>query len=293
MKHLLPIAVILICFTSCQKDVAREKVQNTYLEKVKTALKDSISGNFPALDFARAVQSTINQDTSYLRIPFAGKSLKQEFVLLHTNNAGAIKRGRIISLAPRISTPGKPTRYDGAITIRFLGGSLQTESVIINGSIKAFDQESNPLQRNMVVPNPYTTLPEVVVVSTRFNDGSWSFHDYMSLQALFGDRFGSYTNFFSSVDSHSIPTDGGGGGGSLSGDNTGGSPVQDPPILIDFENQDTDPAIDIEKYLACFDAIPDAGAACTIEILTDIPVDSDPGTFSIGTLRRPDMYLLN
>ena len=156
MKHLLSIAVMLSCLMSCQKEVVLERIKNPYLERVKTSLKDSIStNNFSALDFARAVQSPINQDTSYLRIPFSGKSLKQEFVLLHTNKTGAIKRGRIIFLAPRISTPGKPTRYDGAITIRSLRGDMLTESLITDGFIEAFRKEVNTPQRSLVVPNPY------------------------------------------------------------------------------------------------------------------------------------------
>ncbi|MEP7145194.1 MAG: hypothetical protein ABI707_20075 [Ferruginibacter sp.] len=87
--------------------------------------------------------------------------------------------------------------------------------------------------------------------------------------------------------------EGGGGGGGGSGGNSGGdydnstpggsggnggSPTIQNPVHIDFEPEDL-PAIDVSKYLKCFGNIADAGATCTIKILTDIPVDTDPTIF--------------
>jgi hypothetical protein len=42
-------------------------------------------------------------------------------------------------------------------------------------------------------------------------------------------------------------------------------------MLVDFEPPaESLEAIDVEKFLKCFDAVPDAGASCSIEILADI-----------------------
>jgi hypothetical protein len=49
--------------------------------------------------------------------------------------------------------------------------------------------------------------------------------------------------------------------------------------LIDFEPSEELNAINVEKFLKCFSNVPDNGATCSIEILTDLPVDSEPNTF--------------
>jgi len=279
MKHLFRIAVLVICFTSCQRDATLIKETNKYLEKVKVSIKDSLTRtDFSNLDFDRAVQSRINRDTSYLRIPFFGKSLNQEFVLIQTGNDGIIKRGRMIAFGPRINTPDEPTRYDRAITIRTLKSELIVQSRIIDGFIETFQAAQTLQQRSSVVPNPYVTLPEVVVVGYT-SSGTISFGDYIYLQGLFSDSYTNYDNTYVSMDGSPDAATGGGGGTAGSPSGGGEDIVQDPPIQIDFEGQQYHAGIDLQKYLNCFGAIPDAGAICTIEILSDIPVDSDPNKF--------------
>jgi hypothetical protein len=67
---------------------------------------------------------------------------------------------------------------------------------------------------------------------------------------------------------------------------SGGGTVYDspPPAVITWEMDDSDkkPAIDIEKYLKCFDNIPDAGATYQVKIYVDIPVNQTPDVL-IGT----------
>ena len=46
-----------------------------------------------------------------------------------------------------------------------------------------------------------------------------------------------------------------------------------------LQQQYIDPAIDIQKFINCFNSIPDAGATCKITIFTDIPVNNDPTKF--------------
>jgi hypothetical protein len=116
-------------------------------------------------------------------------------------------------------------------------------------------------------PPQYKELPEVIVVGTR-TGGGMSYGDWLFLQSFFGDGSGGACGWYSSAY--------GTGGGDANGD---GVVRKDAPLLVDFEYQDTKPAIDIKKYLECFSAIPDEGATCTIEILADIPVDGDPSKF--------------
>jgi hypothetical protein len=69
--------------------------------------------------------------------------------------------------------------------------------------------------------------------------------------------------------------------GGESGHHSGGgnSGSTDPTIFVDQETQDEYEAIEVGKFINCFNAIPDAGSTCTIEIAADIPVDGDPRKF--------------
>ena len=245
-----------------------------YLEHVKIALADRISPDpLSRLDFTGSEVSPIGEDTAYLRIPLKGKGLNEEFLLLHTNRAGKIQEGRWISLAPKELDAPRPWQYNGGIIIRSLQGALLHASPIVNGFIIAFHPETNALTRVAVVPDPYETMPEVVVVSYRSSDWGYS-SDFMSFQSLLGYDYGGGSGYYSSIDG-AYPS-GGGGGGSYSGGSYGGGVTYSAPIVVDFEKQQSKAGIDLKSFLSCFDKIADAGANCTIEILSDIPVDGDP-----------------
>jgi hypothetical protein len=124
----------------------------------------------------------------------------------------------------------------------------------------------------------------------------------MMLQSYFYDGGGSWGNYYGSWGESSDgstggggnPTGGGGGGTSNGGGNGGGGgPTNDETILVDFENQDENTEIDIQKFINCFNAIPDAGATCSIEILADIPVDSDPNKIFNFDKNSPGHTFLN
>ena len=70
----------------------------------------------------------------------------------------------------------------------------------------------------------------------------------------------------------------------LSGGSGGGSTYEAPPIIITWELDESEdkPAINLEQYLKCFDAIPDAGASFQVKVYVDIPVNQTPDVL-IGT----------
>src|SRR3712207_6707233 len=73
----------------------------------------------------------------------------------------------------------------------------------------------------------------------------------------------------------------------------GGTRPNNPVMAVDFEKQDDESPINIDQFVRCFDAIPDAGATCSIEILSDIPVDSDPNKIFSFDSRSPGHTFLN
>jgi hypothetical protein len=158
----------------------------------------------------------------------------------------------------------KHLKYNGNIKIYSLKRKLLLESPVTDGYV----DEIHPSQSNAllvaVVP-VVPLLPEVVVVASYPKEESAiPFYTYwLNLENLISQ---------SSIVGGSENDWAFGGGGS----GTSGSL---PAISIDYEAIENLASIDLAKYLKCFSNIPDNGSTCTIKILTDIPVDTDPNMF--------------
>lgn len=297
MKYLLSVVILITFAVACQKDALFIENRNPYIRKVQASLKDSMQkAAYAELDFSKAIQSRVNKDTSFLRIPLKGKLLQNEFVLLQTNDYGTIARGRKISMKGSVQAD-RPTSYNGSVVIHSLKGPELVQSDIVDGYITAFHPKMFRGQQQLtritssaalVQPAPeYVELPEVVVVGTRSSGGGMSYGSWMSFVGMYGGSSGGSSGGYSGSGGSSGyygSGDGYGGSSSYGGGSTnggvhsgggGGASYQDPPMLVDFEEQAYNDAIDIEKYLKCFDAIPDAGSTSSITLSTDIPVDKD------------------
>ncbi|MFL5788120.1 MAG: hypothetical protein ACJ748_08705 [Flavisolibacter sp.] len=289
MKRIFYISILIFGFISCQKDINQTK--QDFLRTIQSSLKDSLPGSlFTTLDFEKSVLSQVDSINLFItRIPFIGKKMENDFVVIKTDLKGTMQTGKLIHLE------GAETEYrngrlasksfNGKITISSLNQMNIINSPIEQGYIKAFHQPNN-LTRTEILPSQPAgdVLPEVVVVAYVSSSGGISYSDWIALQSYFydsGGSGGSSGNYYS-------PTSGG-GGGSSSGSSTSGTPItsspktvtgggiqQVPVINIKVETYVNHPAIDINKYLKCFDAIPDAGSVCSVEIYSDLPVDGDP-----------------
>lgn len=287
MKHLIIIAsIILLGVSSCRKEVSSPSHDLHYINTVKAALKDSLAvEDFNSLDFTKPVRTFIDSgNITLLRIPFKGKSIANDFVLLQTDENGVCLKGRIVNI--NMAT-AKSNQVNGKIVVTNLQRKELVNSDIINGFVQAFLPQTalrTSVESYPVYPDPYVTLPEVVVVAYIPSSGGISWSTWYSLLSFFNDyNYGGGFGYYGTGD----PYSGGGGGGGTGGGGTGGGDtgggggglVYDEPIQIDFENQYADPAIETEKYMKCFSDIPDAGATGSIEIFSDIPVDGDPTKF--------------
>lgn len=278
MKQLLTVTLTLIFLASCRKEV--QTPENDYLTCVQAALRDSLpAGEMNHLDFDRAVLGRVDSAGLYLlRIPFKGKQLSAQFVLLQTTRTGAILQGRIVQLQK--DTPNRRgNEYNGAITIRTLKETVLVQSAIVKGYFTAYHGQPSAQRATSLMPPEYQELPEVVVVASYSSDGGIVYSDWMRLTACFD---GSGGNYYYSMDGSGSEGGSSGGGGYSGGSGSGSDGtddagyLSDSPILIDYETDVYKSAIELEQYLKCFDQIPDAGATCSIEIFADIPVDSDP-----------------
>ena len=277
MKSISICLLLMIGLIGCRKDL--QDNPNGYLPAVQSFLKDSMAVNdYAALDFSRAVRTGNGEEDLYLlRIPFKGTTLARRFVLLQTSGSGVLISGRMVDLYREEPDAARP--FNGHITIHTLGGSPLLEDRIDRGYIQWPRRHSFLMGVQSLQPDPYQMLPVVIVVASRTSENTFTYSDWISLYSFFND--GSYAGggYYSPMNDAMVYGGGGSGDGSssFSGDSgNDGHVYMDPTVWVDFEGQDQLPAIDVEKYLKCFSAIPDEGALCTIEIFADIPVDSDP-----------------
>jgi hypothetical protein len=290
MKRLFYSILILCLIVSCKKEIGNEKNRFAYVEKIKNDLKDSLSYNdFASLNFKKAVLSKIDSIELYLlRIPFTGKGLKNDFILLKTSADGRIEKGKIIHLDGGIHN----RQWEGDVTISSLDRKNGLQSPIENGYITALHQRSN-LRTSMMDPiyqDPYVVLPEVIVVATYESSGGISYSDWAYLQSFFYDSGGGTSGasgYYGSMDGSGgggyYDGSGGGYGGTGGYDNSGGDipyvdegVSQDPLIEIEAEYIYSLPSVDISKMFKCFDNVPSTGASFSIKLCSDLPSNSNP-----------------
>lgn len=282
MKQLILLVCFAIFIISCQKEANDLSYSQDYLRSVKLILKDSLSASdYNTLDFSKIVESKFKikeEDVHLLRIPFVNRN-PGDFVLLRMDNLGKILKGKIIHM---VKEDKLVDTYNGSILISSFKRDVVLTHSIINGYMQLSLMHKTSFQsKGQVESDPYVELPVVVVVGT-YSSGGISFSTWVSLISLIGDAYGGGGGgYYNNYDPWLGVGGGGGGGGngSGSGGNTGGNnnfPIADNTMLVDFELGIDNPGIDIEKYLKCFDNVPDVGSECSIEIFSDIPVDSDP-----------------
>jgi hypothetical protein len=284
MKQQITLSLLLLFgLIACRKEIVTGV--DPYLQKVQAVLKDSVTiSDYMELDFQRAVLSKVDSaGLYYLRIPFKCKKLANDFVIVKTTRSGEIQKGKIVHLEGNAveNGEGKVRRrtFDGAVCISSLDRKTIFSSAIKNGFIEELHRGTNNLRLD-VVPEE-DVLPEVVVIAY-VNDYSYSISYWYMLESYFYDSYdfggGGDGGYYGSSDGSGGYYDG--GGGYYSGDGGSSDPYggvqQEQPILIDYETQEQNPSIDIQKFINCFKSIPDAGSTCSIEIFADIPVDSDP-----------------
>ena len=236
----------------------------------------------------------------YLRLALKSKLLFTDFVVLQTDSLGNTGDGRLVHLepAPAVTRTTKTTTFTGSIDIRAVDGKAILHSGVTHGYIENFhaalvNKTGVNREESFPVPYPYDELPEVIVVAylPAVNDGGGiSFSNYVMLQSLFNGGSSSGGGINDGLGPNGV-TGGSttysyiGGYGLSPGGSSGGGvwqPVQNqvladvPDITVAPDNSYLRPAIDMNAWMKCFTDIPDAGASCSVTLLGDLPVDTDP-----------------
>ena len=296
MKHLLFISALVVILFSCNKEISQNLKSFSLISNIKHQLKDSISANdFLQLDFNNSViTNNTDKDLSLLRIPFTNKSIATDFLLLKIEKNQFFSKGKIINIYKDQTdlSPKTLLRFNGRINIFSLDRNHITASAITNGYIEAFNTTfRNNILKEAVVEIPL--MPDVVIICNYPpSGGGYSLSDLYNLQNMLSGSGSSGSSGSTGEFDGGYSSNGGGGyyylsnpnnnAGENGGNNGGGGsiiPKNSTSVLIDYESAEILPTIDLKKYLNCFNNIPDAGATCTIKILTDIPVDKDPNAF--------------
>lgn len=280
MKHLLFIAIILLSLFSCKKEVTIDKTDSVLIDRIKAQLKDSLNSiDYDALNFNEGIFINLEaKNKSFFRLPFRNKSIESDFVLLELKNDTAFSLGKIIHLQQNAVTATTDTSFlfNGAISISTLNRRMVLNSTISNGIIDAFYAMEQPITgRPEVTSMPL--LPEVILVASYPPSGGAGFaiSTWFNLLDIMYGAPGAYNGTYPG--GYYVTSGAGGGGGNSGG--SGSSYNTQTPNYVDFEPVIITDAIDITKYINCFNAINDRGATCKIEIFTDIPVDGNPNAF--------------
>lgn len=284
MKYIVILFICLGIFAGCNKQTDLVKQTPSAKDKLREILKSEMNASTLALlNFKKAVGNRLPNGQTIYRIPFYGSDLLKDFIIIQLSKNGSFLKGSIVQLNGEI----KDMQFNGFVESKTLRGRELFHFAIREGQFLSGPGSVtlDGIESQGSMADPSQTLPEVIVVST-YSNGGYNFATWVSLLSFFdSDNGSSYSGVYG--------YGGGGGGGtsasgsgSESGDNnppypaTGGPDGSytwlEEPLIIDFEDQYNDPAINLTKYLNCFAQIPDVGATASIEIFTDIPVDGDP-----------------
>ncbi|MBS1664721.1 MAG: hypothetical protein JST68_26990 [Bacteroidetes bacterium] len=300
MKKVICAAMLIVFVYSCRKDAVVKEDSSTYLHSVLLRLRDSLgTGDFGRLDTGRAVLTDPGGRRVYtLRIPFVGKSVGEDFVLLRTDSVGNLLKGQVVHLE---SSGVEGARFSGRIRLQSLGGRVILNSAVEDGFISVLHEKGNRLVETSGVkavtlePAPGADwLPEVLVVGYTGGGASTS---YISLDGLLGVTSGDILAGGGSDSGGSDEGSEGGDGGGTEGSGGGApgavavySPVE--PVVsqgggmgglrviqgIEVEREYVYdlPAVDVRKLFNCFDLVPSEGAVYTVQLCVDLPVNSSP-----------------
>lgn len=265
-KYLIPAAIVLLLIESCRKHSTDFKKEDFFTQQVMAAVKDSMQpADYSALDFSKAIK-TRTDASIIMRVPFKGKAIRNDFLLLRTDDPISSIEGRLIHIEGVINTHHQ---YNGLISISSLQNKTILQSDIKNGFVTGFDKPG-VLTREESMEDPYVEMPGVIIVSNYSSSGI-SYAEWYSLTSFLD---GGYSQgYYSIADPASSSYGGGGGGGGSTGGGTSEQLLQlEPEYIYGLAG------VDISKYFECFYNIPSDGAAYSIKLCTDVPSNNSPGS---------------
>lgn len=279
MKKYFYFVVLSIVFFSCNKQIADAPrpwlPSASYTEAIRAYLKTNLSDSDYAKVDLHSLLLSKEPTGWYLRIALLHKRMDRDFLLLQTDSLGNCITGKFVHISRDSST------------LKSFTGTIRTESIfhmaakqtIITNGVTEFMLDADPDDEDdSKAPDPCSDcLPLVVVVgyAPPGGGGDVSYDDYLSLSGLAGT-----TNPVSTVPGnpvsgvYSLLT---GQPVTATGSSPGtASPKPIPQVTINYETSVSKPGIDVNAFMKCFSAVPDAGSSCSVTIYSDLPVNDNP-----------------
>lgn len=270
--------LVALCVLGCRKQSASE-CKDSVVDRAAMILRTSLRpAVLDSVEISKPIVSKQGKDW-YLRYRLQGQQLEKRFVLLKLPNDTAKPILNIVQLERQPLPKGAP--FEGKVAISDGQGEVILQSAIRCGYIVALHPRlsTHPTTKVESLVDPYQELPEVIVTAARpTHEAVISVADWYLLSSLVSDGQG-YAPATSS---------GGGAGGTGDAGSYAGvyspataDPATDPSvnfqdIKVSIDPTDRKPGIDLEAWLHCFDALPDAGAQYSITLCGDLPVSDDP-----------------
>jgi hypothetical protein len=266
---------ISFVFVSCKKENSfsytnTETIPESYKKNVDTYLKATlIDADYNRIDLNQAKILIFNDGKSYfLRIPFLGKLIEKDFIAIRTDTVGKCFEGNFVNYDKFNKSNNLPSTINITNLARNKSWEFDFDNIPTNFPVPSLaDANSVNVARIRAYQNTSTNIidwmniafllyPSSASVIYGGNGGGNGYG--VPTAGVTSGSFGTYGYYFNNA-----------AGGS-------GSPSIQNSDKVEFEDNGTDPAIDINKIFNCFNAIPDAGASYVISLNSDIPVNSSP-----------------
>jgi hypothetical protein len=274
MKRVVLFLSVPLLFFSCKKQISKQEAPPLY-SNVKAYLKKNLS----AEDYRNMDTSSfyVSDESHYIlfKVPITGKSIEKDFVLVEADSVGNCIAGKFVHIR-RDSSDMKT--FNGKIATESLQHSQANYKQVIQNAVQELGCTAETAEQGIetnscdIIPADECTgcLPLVVVIGTTSSagggsSGGISYSDYLNLQALAGAA--TSPGIYSPVSTKGILT---------AATTAGALTTALPNLNINFETSYGHPGIDVNAFMKCFAAVPDAGSTCSITIYTDLPVNDNP-----------------
>lgn len=283
-KFLIILSGIII-FSACRKneDPQIAKMQNRFIKEAVTYLHNTLDEeDFQKLDFSNFQKTSANEQISVMTIPQKDKSSTEHIIVGEVD--GKYYGNWVNASNFIINENGQ----QGIVNTRSFDNSLKNEVTFLNnkavkisetkngkakiklikynsdGEIIRTDNIGKGVSLREIDEDGYTWISPVVITGYVSN----SAQIFYSLYWAFNQN-PAYLYSYSTV-----PVTSGGGS---NGGGSSGQAVQIPPYEIP-----SGAAINLNKYIKCFDNLPNNGAVYSITIYADIPVNSNSNVAALG-----------
>lgn len=267
--------ILSVLLLSCHKEISHNGTA-VDLSKLETFIKGSNPSLLNKIDWSLVLAA--QAPDIYYRIALKNSDFSKDFIVFKEDSRGNIVGAKIVGLA------FDHTTLSGTLSTIDISEHMKEkeEFIIINGHLAdRYTKDENQIPNAFAAVDDYghltTPMLAKIIPDPRFGPVvvvmQYSALYYISIRQSY-EAIAQPGTSYQLVAGESKNDYGGSSHAGTSVINSG-YPVN---INVDDDrNFESNPVVDVQKMIDCFNSIPDQGATCSIEIMTDIPVNDNPG----------------